>query len=330
MKALHIFLLVSLCLLNIAPLSANPINILEEKAKLEAQKTLAATTQQGQQEYQDRYRIELLVFAYVNTGEEKSELWRNLQRPHFINQHPAYLPTDTIKTDADDSDDADPIEPTPAPLYAFIELNIESKESPSEFLDILRKMRINGHYRTLQHLMWEQTVLSRKASPLFYLEGGERYPDKQDILNLQNAFTAATFEAAGEPELETEAKDESNAETIALGVPEFAGTLHIYRSRFLHVKPDLWFSQFSENDAGLCLVSEMMTETSDTYTPTSYTALTHYHIDQHRRLRSGELHYIDHPMFGVLIKFTRLGIPETLETEELPIAIDGADDDFQF
>lgn len=60
---------------------------------------------------------------------------------------------------------------------------------------------------------------------------------------------------------------------------EIVGTLLLTRSRFLHVWPEL---HYTTQDMG-----------GATYT-----------MQDHRRMRSGELHYIDHPMFGLLILCT--------------------------
>lgn len=62
-------------------------------------------------------------------------------------------------------------------------------------------------------------------------------------------------------------------------VPEIAGTLMLTRSRFLHVWTNLRYAQ----------------EGFPTRT---------YVMRDHRRMRSGELHYVDHPMFGLLILCT--------------------------
>jgi hypothetical protein len=33
--------------------------------------------------------------------------------------------------------------------------------------------------------------------------------------------------------------------------------------------------------------------------------LQSYRMQQSRRMRSGEMHYLDHPFFGLIVKFTR-------------------------
>lgn len=62
-------------------------------------------------------------------------------------------------------------------------------------------------------------------------------------------------------------------------MPEISGTLLLTRSRFLHVWTDL-----------------MYLEPGSQGVP--------FHMKDHRRMRSGEIHYIDHPMFGMIILCT--------------------------
>ena len=64
-------------------------------------------------------------------------------------------------------------------------------------------------------------------------------------------------------------------------VDEISGTLLLTRARFLHLWADLLYAP----------------DASDGKT---------YRMQDHRRMRSGELHYIDHPKFGLLILCTPL------------------------
>ncbi len=55
--------------------------------------------------------------------------------------------------------------------------------------------------------------------------------------------------------------------------------------------------------------------------------LVPYRVEMHRRMRSNELHYIDHPKLGMLVKITRYKIPQTVTPvdvlqSDLPIATD--------
>jgi len=280
------------------------INILEEKKKLDTQLKITenledefisdeqATTLEETEEVADDfdslYKIELLIFAYVNTGDENSEVWINLVRPDFSD----ITQGSTAKLSSKESDTEIT---TPLQINKTTLLNPDEK-GVSDFKEIIRKMKINGHYRPLKHLVWQQKVLDESAQDLFYVHGGNRYLNYDDALTLQN-------------QKNTKTKSQMD---VLKGESEMEGIIHIYRSRYLHIKPNLWLSEYTKNDAGLCLESDgdqgLDYYISNKSIP-SYTQLTNFQINQHRRIRSGEIHYLDHPRFGLLIKFTRVAKP---------------------
>jgi hypothetical protein len=80
-----------------------------------------------------------------------------------------------------------------------------------------------------------------------------------------------------------------------LGVANPAGTVRLSLTRFLHVKLDLTY------------IDTQAVQRAPVAAPGDLTDLPiapRYHIDAERTTRSGEVHYFDHPAFGVLIKVT--------------------------
>lgn len=71
------------------------------------------------------------------------------------------------------------------------------------------------------------------------------------------------------------------------GPPSVHGTVKISLVRYLHVEIDLLYSRFAD---GAVAASDG--------TP------ARFRLEAQRRMRSGELHYIDHPLFGVLMRVT--------------------------
>jgi len=85
-----------------------------------------------------------------------------------------------------------------------------------------------------------------------------------------------------------------------LGVANPAGTVRLSLTRFLHVKLDLTY------------VDTQAAQRAPAPAPGDLTELPiapRYHIDAERTTRSGEVHYFDHPAFGVLIKVTPVKDP---------------------
>jgi len=79
------------------------------------------------------------------------------------------------------------------------------------------------------------------------------------------------------------------------------GILTLSRHRYLHADVDLLLRR------------------PDGVDPVSgTTARRTYRLQAHRRMRSGELHFIDHPAMGVLIKVTPFGLAQPTMDDEPP------------
>jgi hypothetical protein len=80
-----------------------------------------------------------------------------------------------------------------------------------------------------------------------------------------------------------------------LGVRNPTGTIRLSLTRFLHVKLDLSYVETPVTQAAFVPGPDGLAELK---------MPTRYHLNAERTTRSGELHYFDHPAFGVLIKVT--------------------------
>lgn len=99
---------------------------------------------------------------------------------------------------------------------------------------------------------------------------------------------------------------------------EVTGDLHLYRSRYLHLVTDLnvqhWqgLNKPSNLDKKAQILPHHKNEVDNIIPSKTSTPLTAINeiplraaeIKQSRRMRSNELHYIDHPMLGILVKVT--------------------------
>jgi hypothetical protein len=81
-----------------------------------------------------------------------------------------------------------------------------------------------------------------------------------------------------------------------LGAYNPRGTVQLYLSRFLHVTLNLEFQPPGAASAGSFVASP--------FGLNEVVVQARYSLLDQRRLRSGELHYIDHPLFGVLVLVT--------------------------
>lgn len=86
------------------------------------------------------------------------------------------------------------------------------------------------------------------------------------------------------------------------------GTVAVTRGRFLHVDAELWFQPFLPDARG-----ESSDDARASYgSPAVDPDLPYELLSEHRRMRSGELHYLDHPTFGMLLRVTPVEPPAAL------------------
>ncbi len=86
------------------------------------------------------------------------------------------------------------------------------------------------------------------------------------------------------------------------GPPRIEGIIGVTRGRYLHLDAKLWYA----------------VHTDQTTTPGDSSAVEeppYMELREERRMRSGELHYLDHPKLGVLARVDPIAPPEALLAE---------------
>ncbi|MFW1677818.1 CsiV family protein [Pontibacter sp. JAM-7] len=92
---------------------------------------------------------------------------------------------------------------------------------------------------------------------------------------------------------------------------ELEGYLGIGRGQYLHVRPDLYLNRIlspaQANALEQARSAEPVASAAELNTlPFSLQEVLTVHMDQPRRMRSGEVHYIDHPLFGMVVSINPL------------------------
>ena len=148
-------------------------------------------------------------------------------------------------------------------------------KSARKLNNLSNKLQNNRGYRVLFHEAWQQQITERNT-PAVIIRGGDKI--------------------GGHRELE--------------------GSIQLRVSRYLHVKTDLWFTAFSvSTDSGTALAKnawptlpvlpEDNRQSSNMPAIANIPAIDNIAIfREKRRMRSEELHYIDHPILGLLIIIT--------------------------
>ena len=251
------------------------------------------------------YQVEVFIFANDDPNAANQESWRTdlgLKYPqrivrlneHHIAETPTALPGATAATD------------TIAQTNVAVQTNNTTNNTSEElaFTDLEpEQMQLNAiaarisrqrYFRPLFHKAWRQPVADRDESSSILIRGGDQYDDHYEL----------------------------------------EGSINLSVERYLHIKTDLWLSTFVSaagiedtlwpvlprlpiasaaeyvEEDPLQRANSALLSTFDANSP--YLNFSHrdYIVDrtvalrQSRRMRSGELHYIDHPLLGLLVKVT--------------------------
>ena len=177
--------------------------------------------------------------------------------------------------------------PQPAPVlieedpWSQGALAFSRSDDDSSLRSILRSLNRSSRFNVLSHHSWRQPI-NNDPTPIL-IQTGQRYDDRFEV----------------------------------------EGTLSFSRSRYLHVQTDLWYTRFEPRDGGISqhlsgIESNLSDERLEAYRDLVeveknrglyYPSRTHQMV-QSRRMRSSELHYLDHPLFGVIVRVNRF-TPDT-------------------
>lgn len=162
----------------------------------------------------------------------------------------------------------------------FVQLKSGERQLNAQAASIAK----NGSYTLLFHQAWRQLINSNNLSIL--INGGKSY--------------------SGHQELE--------------------GSIDLHVGQYLQLQTNLWFTQFVSAQAATAADSgwpelpaiprgelgngEMrISEVLSSDQPADYVSRRTVKIDQKRSLRSGEVHYIDHPLLGIIVKIVPYDAP---------------------
>lgn len=159
-------------------------------------------------------------------------------------------------------------EPTPAVEYTLL------KENELGLRQLAQRLEASQRYEVLLHQAWRQPGLERdKAAPM-HIE-----------------VPLESIAPAPAPSAEPSLFEDGMSSDWARPEARLEGKLKLILSRYLHLETDLRYytgELLQPMDAAQDEFAELVTQPQV------------YRLKQERRMRSGELHYLDHPAFGLL------------------------------
>lgn len=159
------------------------------------------------------------------------------------------------------------------------------REDELRMTDQLERLMRTKSFQPLIHIGWRQPGYDREQAKAIQINGGILLRPGNDNSDKDKI-----------PEAEIKYYDEK---LEGPPPPMVNGTIKLIRTRFLHVETDLLYHNMLPEEKG------------DISLPTRY-----FRMQTSRRMRSNEVHYIDHPMFGMLVLITPYEDPNAVKEEE--------------
>ncbi len=210
-------------------------------------------------------------------------------------------------------------------------------------------LRNHAGFTPLSHMVWRQGDQGKRSAPTLHIQNGQNYGDQYFANGLSKAANPTLVDS---PLSETVSIDFADFNDPSL--PQLEGKIQVYVQHYLFVEAQLDLripsrqevvigSHITDGNAPLTLAGpeeDTLSFDADdiTLAPLEDAAiglehlqrveatvevqdyLKTYRMDQRRRMRSGETHYLDHPLMGMIIQVRRVG---SADNSIQPIDLDG-------
>lgn len=186
---------------------------------------------------------------------------------------------------------------------------------PEEFrlADAWKSLEKSSAYRPLVQLAWIQPGLPAEKARLVHVRNAN---GALGTVSLTPEADGITLAPANRPMLASGVRMARDPSQVALD-----GTLRVHRARYLHVQADLLYYRPMDSDTRAPVPPEgdpnalPAKDSPDTayieqLLAEGDTAPRVFRLTESRRMRSRELHYLDHPLFGVLVEAWPLELPD--------------------
>ena len=211
-----------------------------------------------------QYNIEIVIFEDSSDRYLNSEQWPVIHHPEQTLSGTTATPETDIFTNAEKEIET---KITPAD---YPENNSVTHNTSNTLADHVEKLNRSSRYNVLLHQSWQQTGLSNN----------DAFNIKVDTTKENNVDNkaASLFNSGNQISKIDNNEIKSNLK----------GTLKLILGRYLHIHTDLLYQRPKKNysSSSPILHGSMFNE---------------FEIKSQRRMRSKELHYIDHPLIGILI-----------------------------
>ncbi|UTM56200.1 peptidoglycan binding protein CsiV [Photobacterium sp. CCB-ST2H9] len=185
-----------------------------------------------------------------------------------------------------------------------------------------QRLKDHAGFTPLAHFGWRQGDLSKAQAPTFHLVAGRDFSDQYLADGSSKAETAAQGAPAmtAPPSFELSEDAAQAAPAVQPNTPlyELEGKIQVYVNHYLftNAQLDLRESGRREVVVGTEPLDDLSTARSDNVQFGQLQEvkkkieveefLKTFRFDQQRQMRSGETHYLDHPLMGMVVQIRRL------------------------
>lgn len=182
--------------------------------------------------------------------------------------------------------------------------------SQGQFASIINSLSRERGNRSLLHMTWQQPMMGKSGSVPIRLFAGKDYSasyhfDGRQIV--QQAMASAMQGTNGTTGIMTE----TSAPLSPSPVWQLDGTLNIYLSHYLYIETALNLRKEGRKLMPVAADEASMNATNTAAAPAKVMTpyLMSIPLEQNRRVKSDEIHYLDHPEMGMVIQIRKMAQP---------------------
>lgn len=187
-------------------------------------------------------------------------------------------------------------------------------KSQSQFGDIMKKIARRPGNTSLLHMTWQQAMQPRNQATPLHIYAGHDFEGAYEYDGLPVNVTQDNGSIPSFDFMQGMYND-----TAKQPVWQLDGTLNIYLNHYLYIEAALNLRE--EGSKQVLITKDNLSDAANGYhlnhgvTKTESTPYLYaIPLKQNRRVRSGEVHYFDHPKMGMIIQIRKMTQPGTLST----------------
>ena len=225
------------------------------------------------------YDVEIIIFENSRGPISNTNYWKpEILVPNLSN---------TLAFPEDEAAEGHPSAPSSASEQQFLKL-----QSDTYFLNAQKEaLSRSSRYNVLTHLRWRQPGLAKANALPLRIKTGTPFPL---YLLSQPDHSLSTTTKHGESFFFARDRQPELPDLLSpvRGYP-LDGSVTIYLGRYLHIVTDLILTLPAPDNLPVSI------ETNQE--PGARLGKQSYRLNIHRRMRSKEIHYLDHPKFGLIV-----------------------------